>query len=336
MSGSYTKSSSSTLLRLLVTLTVFGGLVWPLTGGSASRDTRVQTDVVTLQLIVTDRSDHAVDELRREDVQLLEDGKPQELIHFEREVSPSRYAVVIDTSKSFERLLPQATAAIASIVARNQPTDQTSLIRFVSSETIERVCDFTSTRATVIEGLKQLRVAGGQSAIIDALYVAAESIAEHQDSPPLKHAVVLVSDGDERYSYYKMADLIERLHALNIQVFVIGMIGDLNDTTGFIKGSPRDKAEAFLKRIARETGGRVFLPRNLDALQHAADEIAHDLHSQFLIGYQCPNPRTEGFRKIQVKIAGSGKEEFMAITRSGYSVGADKPAKKKDKKKGNL
>jgi hypothetical protein len=92
--------------------------------------------------------------------------------------------------------------------------------------------------------------------------------------------------------------------------------------------SPREKAEELLKRLAQETGGRVFFANKMSEMQWAAEEIAHDLRIQFVVGYECPNASAKGFHKVQVKIGGSGNEKLTAIARSGYLVNGGKSASK--------
>jgi Ca-activated chloride channel family protein len=325
---------NSSLAAVFLIVSVLSSVSWSLAQTPVpATDTKELTDTATLHLIVTDNKDHAIDSLRREDVQILEDGKPQELVAFERVEGPLKYAIVIDASLSFKRLIAPALQAATAIVSRNQPQDSTLLVRFVSSDKIETLENFTSDTTRLSNALKSLRTEMGQSAIIDALYLTAAALAKNNDSGHgRRRAVVLISDGEDRHSYYNLDQLIKLLNEQNIQVFAVGIVGELDSESGFIKPSQRDQAMALLTRLARETGGRVFFPQDTRTLQEAAQEIAHDLHSEFLLGYTLPQSSKAGVHKVQVKIVNAGKDRLTAITRPTRGIKADKTSTQKKEK----
>jgi Ca-activated chloride channel family protein len=131
----------------------------------------------------------------------------------------------------------------------------------------------------------------------------------------------LVSDGEDRDSYYSEAQLYELLREANIQIYVIGFVGDLDKDTGFIKKSPQAKAKSFLERLASETGGKSYFPDTLSELPNIAKDISNELRSQYSIGY-LPSKKEDGtYRNIKVIISdGPNKEKRIAITRSGRNA----------------
>ncbi len=285
---------------------------------------------VKLSLIVTDRANHALDDLSKESIQLFEDKTPQAVSLFAKDDRPVDYAIVIDATGSFRKLLDPATAAARLLVDNNRDSDETYIERFISSNKIETVQEFTSDKALLSRSLGQIYVEGGQSAILDAVYVAVEHTASHRPGNERK-ALVLFTDGEDRQSYYSETQVFELLRARDVQIFIIGIVGALDDNHTSIRLSPREKAEKLLKRLAVETGGRVFLPKNLDELRAAAVEIAHSLHTQYVIGYEASiGPGKENFRPVEAKIV--GREKLTAITRSGFFVNPP-DLSTKDKKK---
>ena len=70
--------------------------------------------------------------------------------------------------------------------------------------------------------------------------------------------------------------------------------------------SPRDAAEGLLKRIAEESGGRVFFYREITCgrYQFSATEFRlHDPHSKYVIGYQRQGkPGENGFLQTKVSL----------------------------------
>jgi Ca-activated chloride channel family protein len=275
--------------------------------------------------------------LNKDSISILEDKVPQTVSLFSRDDRPVDYGLVIDTSGSFRKLLDAAVETARFLVSNNRDLDETFIERFISSDKVETVQEFTSDKTEMLKSLRTLYIEGGQSAVIDAVYVAATHTAEHRPGTnERRKALVLVSDGEDRASYYTENQLVQLLREKDVQVFVIGIVAQLDDRPRPVGLDPRGKAEKLLTRLAQETGGRVFFPKTTNELREAAGEIVHDLHTQYLVGYQSTTPNSkENFRKVEVKIAEApGRDKPTAITRPGYFVNPpDASVKEKDKKK---
>ena len=290
---------------------------------------------VNLSLIVTDREKHSRDDVTKEDVQLFEDGIAQTISTITKEEKPVNYVIAIDTSGSFRSLLPGILTGARLLLEGNKANDETMLIRFISNDKIEPVEKFTADKSKLVEDLKYFKIEMGQSAVIDAIYVAVQAAAEHKSSDPsIRRAVVLFSDGEDRASYYTTDQLVKILRARNVQVFVVGVVAQLDGNRGLVRPSPKERAEKLLNRVALETGGRVFFPKNMNELAEAMGEINHDLHAQYLITYESKNNKiSDNYRKIEVKMIESpGRESFKVITRPGYFI---KPPDLDEKEKKN-
>jgi Ca-activated chloride channel family protein len=290
--------------------------------------------LVKLSLIVTDTSNHARDDLNKDEIQIRENNVLQNISSLSKDDRTINYAIVFDTTGSFRPLLGSALNAAKSIIENNHAGDQTLLARFSSSDKIETVQEFTSDQKQLIGALDQLYIEAGQSAVIDALYLAVKHTSEYEAPMDRRRAVVLISDGEDRASYYSRDQLVELLRAKDVQVFIIGIVALLNSTG--ITADAQEKAKELLNRIAHESGGRVFFPKNGRELQQAVNEVVHDLHKQFVLSYQSTNTGTkENFRGINITFRETpGPESLTAITKSGYFINPpDLDRKKKDKKK---
>jgi Ca-activated chloride channel family protein len=290
---------------------------------------------VRLSLIVTDRSNHFVDDARQEEFQVLENKVPQSLSVFQKDERPVNFVIAIDASGSFRDLLSRALGAARIVLDGNRSTDETALIRFISSDKIEVFSNFTSDKTVLTGKLRLFKIEGGQSAVIDALYVATQTVAEHNaGNATIRRAVILISDGEDRASYFTANALVKLLQRTQVQVFVIGIVTQLDDAAGLIRTSPRAAAETLLKRVAQESGGRFFFARRPNEVSQAAAEIVHDLHAQYSFGYQSTNPDLkENFRKIEIKTVNTpGHRSLNAIARPGYFVNPPEPTAKEKKK----
>jgi Ca-activated chloride channel family protein len=235
---------------------------------------------------------------------------------------PISYGLAIDTSGSLRSQLGQVIEAGKVIINSNKPGDETFLVRFISSDKIEQVQDFTSNKDDLIDSLDTFYTEGGQTAIVDAVYVSAEHVAEYKKgdvSDRRRRALIVVTDGEDRGSQYKQEELFDRLREEDVQIYVIGFVNELDKEGGFIRKSPREKAVALINRLAKETGGRAFFPESLADLPKIAEEIVRDMRTQYVVGYYPTNKARDGsFRAIRVAVADApGKDKRIALTRNG-------------------
>src|SRR5712671_1904983 len=267
----------------------------------------IDTELVTLHVRVIDRNNHPINNVPKEDFRIVEDGVPQPIFSFTREEVPVMYGLAVDTSGSLRPAFEQVINASKAIINSNKRGDETFLERFISSDKIETIQDFTANKDALMDGLDTLYIEGGQTAVIDGVYLAAEHVAEYKkggDDDRRRRALIVVTDGEDRASYYPETQLFQRLREEDVQIFVIGFVNELDADKGLIRKSPRDKAVNLINRLASETGGRAFFPQSLAEVPGIANEIVRDLRTQYVISYDPTNKAHDGtFRAIKVLVA---------------------------------
>jgi Ca-activated chloride channel family protein len=174
-----------------------------------------------------------------------------------------------------------------------------------------------------MDALDSMFIEGGQTAIVDAVYLSSEHVSKYKKSDfddRRRRALILVTDGEERNSFYKKDQLFAKLREEDVQIFVIGFVNELDkDNGGMIRKSSREEAVNFINRLAKETGGRAFFPNSLSELPSISNEIIRDLRTQYIVSYNPTNKSRDGsFRSIRVAVTeGTGGEKRIALTRSG-------------------
>lgn len=287
---------------------------------------KVDTSLVNLNVRVIDRANRPVNDVRQEEFKIFEDGVPQEIFSFTRAEVPISYGIVVDNSGSMKNQLDKVIDATRTIIEQNKPGDETFLERFVGSDEIAILQDFTSNQEDLMDALDKMVTEGGQTAVLDAVYLGADHVGKHKKGDPLtdkrRRALILVTDGEDRSSFYKQAELFEFLRENDVQIYVIGFVNELDTQGGFIRKSSKDKAVNLLNKLATETGGRAFYPMSLSELPNIANEITKDLRTQYVVSYSPTNKRRDGtFRKVNVRIDDAGKrEKRIAVTRPGYTA----------------
>lgn len=274
--------------------------------------------LVKLSVLVTDSSDRPVTDLRAEEFRVLEDGKPQNIKYFSQEETPVSYGLMIDASGSMRTLLNQIIESGRTIVSSNKPTDEAFVMRFVDADTIQIEQGLTANKSALSEALDDIYVEGGLTAVNDAINQALDYLKKNtKGDGGRRQAIILISDGEDRGSRARNADLIiNRVRDENAQFFIIG----LSKISGM--QSSRDKASNFLTRLAEASGGRAFFPKSPTEISGIAEEISRELHTQYTIGYTPTNAARDGsFRKVQITVPDSPtRKKLNVITRTGYTA----------------
>src|SRR5207248_7300255 len=278
----------------------------------------VDTELVTLHVRVIDRNNRPINNIGKNDFKVLEDNVAQPIFSFTEEEVPVIYGLAVDTSGSLRPQFEQVISASKTIINSNKKGDETFLERFISSDKIETIQDFTSNKDFLMDGLDQLFIEGGQTAVIDGVYLAAEHVADYKkgnDDDRRRRALIVVTDGEDRASYYNEIQLFQRLREEDVQIYVIGFVSELDADKGFIRKSSKEKAVALLNKIAGETGGRAFFPQTLSELPQVANEIVRDLRTQYVVSYDPTNKAHDGtYRAIKVVVADAPGQKRIALT----------------------
>lgn len=286
---------------------------------------RINADLVQLHVRVIDRNNRPIDNVPRNEFHVFEDGVAQPIETFTREEVPISYGLAVDTSGSLRSQLQSVIDAGKSIINSNKKGDETFLVRFISSDKIETVQDFTANKDLLMDGLDSFYIEGGQTAVIDAVYLSAEHVSEYRkgdEGDRRRRALIVITDGEDRNSFYKQEQLFARLREEDVQIFVIGFTNELDKDAGFIRKSPKEKATMLINKLATETGGRAFFPESLSELPQIAQEIVRDLRTQYVLSYNPTNKTPDGsYRAIKVTVdQPNSSEKRIALTRTGRTA----------------
>lgn len=296
---------------------------------------KIDTDLVNLLFTAQDKDRRLLTTLKKEDIRILEDGKPQEIFTFARQVDlPLSLAILIDVSASQERTLPEEKAAAKSFIQDvvRPEKDEVAVISFTGETTLEQGMTSNVSRlgravdrvqfvapsgyiggGVVVPGTPPVSgssTAAGSTAIWDAIWVTSEEVLG--ESPEkTRRAIILLSDGVNTYGKKKVDDAIQAALKSEAVVYSIG-VGD-NFYGGIDEGA--------LRKISERTGGRAFFPRDENELRQAFNQIQNEMRSQYLIAYEPSNPSKDGtYRKVEVQLTNSelSKQKVKLTHRQGY------------------
>lgn len=280
---------------------------------------RLGTELVMLDVSVVDRANRPIYDIGKERFTVFEDGVPQQVDFFSKELAPVSLGLAIDTSGSMRSKLESVIQSVTNLVQGNRPQDETAVIQF--KDTVELIEEFTADTSDVKDALEGL-ISNGQTSLLDAIILAGDYV--NKDGRHRRKALVIVTDGLEKGSFYSFDDLVSHAREQDVRLYLIGFTQDLDSQRGLFKKSTKTKAEQLLNKIATETGGRSFFPRDVSELGGITEQIALDLRTVYALGYYPSNQKRDGtYRKVDVKITGPegrSDEKLVARTRAGYTV----------------
>jgi Ca-activated chloride channel family protein len=279
----------------------------PATGLAQQDDdvVRVNTDLVVLNVTVTDAAGQYVPGLKLSDFKVFEDGKevPALLISsFSVQESPFASVILLDTSGSMEVRLSLARSAAIRFLDRLREEDVAAVYKFDSK--VERVQEFSTGRdlAPMAFGLR----AKGMTRLNDAIVDGVTALA---DRPELRKAIVILSDGMDNSSKASSDKAIEIALAIGATIYAVDM-----SATG--NGSNNQQSAAVLRNFAEKSGGRFVGTPGGPALREAFANIADELAHQYTIAYRPLNQTRDGkWRKLEVKVS---RPEVSVRTRKAY------------------
>jgi VWFA-related protein len=254
---------------------------------------------ILLETGVYDADGRSVNSLDAASFVVREDGVDQVIDLVTRETLPTTLLLLVDNSQSMHRRLEFIRRATARLAAALGPRDAVIVAPF--NAVLGTITGPTQDSGTIANAIESMRAVGG-TAILDSLAQASLLLRGLEG----RRAIVLVTDGYDENSKTAPEAVLQAAAEAQATLYVIGI--------GGVAGISL-QGERLLRRLADETGGRVFFPPREIDLVAVADDVATDTHSRYLIAYTPSNRKKDGaWREIAVEVP----EGLRARTRTGY------------------
>ena len=257
--------------------------------------------LVEVYASVTDDAGEPVTGLKQGDFTVTEDGVPQDITTFAAGEFPLAVSIGVDRSFSMAgEKLATAKTATQSFLQLLRPEDR-SMVVAISNEA-DVIAPLSTDRPAQIRAVGQLD-AWSTTALHDAIVRSLDRLAPEQG----RQALIVFSDGADRYSEHSASDVLNRARRSPALVYPIA----------FGKTRP-----PLLAELAVLTGGRSFLLKDSRELERTLAMIARELRYQYLIGYAPARPIVAGdreWRSIRVTLK-SGRAGVRVRARDGYTT----------------
>jgi Ca-activated chloride channel family protein len=276
---------------------VFLGLEVANTGVFAQFSSGVQ--LIEVYATVTDANGELVTGLRQSDFQVFENDRPQEISAFAAGEFPLTVALGVDRSFSMAgEPIRLAKLASQTFLRQLKPGDRSMVIAISNNaDVVAPLSGDHEAQARAVAALD----AWSTTSLNDAVIVALDRLEPEKG----RQALVVFSDGTDRYSEATMGQVLARARRSQALVYPI-IIGR--------KGVPG------AVELATLTGGRSFLLRDVKELERTLTTVARELRYQYLIGY-VPNvpakPGVQEWRSIRVVLRNPVKG-LRVRARDGY------------------
>jgi len=281
---------------------------------------RTQVNLVNLFVTVRDKSKRIVTDLKQDDFKVAEDGQPQQIAFFSKEVTlPITLAMLLDTSGSEQFMLGAIQDAGGRFVDRVLRKGDEALVMSFDSD-VDLLSDFTDDRGQLDRAIRKARIntpSGGSiasnpgpigsrqitgTALYDAIYLACN---EKLNTEAGRKAIVIVTDAQDEGSKVRLEEAIEAAQRTDTVVHIL-LVGD--SRFGINSG--------VAHKITEDTGGRTIAVNSEKHLAEAFDQISEELRSQYTLGYYPSNTTHDGkFRKIKVEMS---NHDLKVLARKGY------------------
>lgn len=282
---------------------------------------KVDTDLVTIDVTVTDQQGNYVIGLQKEDFELLEDGHPVPIEVFQTtrkfEDSPLALVFAIDLSGSLSadetRLSRQS---IGEFISR---LDRRSLSGLIGFNNQVRVLEsITHNQQKLVKRLESIREYGGSTRIYDAIDRAVTMLRKapaYRDGRRLRKVVIVVTDGFDSASVIDKRELVRRAQDAGVTIYSV-TLPSYSPQLSSNGSQKRVPTLLDVSRITDLTGGKDFTIE-ADNYREVYNSIAQEIAAGYLIAfYPSRNVETTRIHTLEVKLKRGGLT--LRTSRSSY------------------
>ena len=292
------------------------------------------TNLVTVNVIVTDRDGKYVKGLGREQFAVYDEKLKQQIVHFSAEAAPVSIGIVCEVHSARPERARAMLVALKQFTRSLRNDDDFFFVAFGAQGSL--TTEFIPTADQVLNHLTAVRP-GGPSSLYDAVYRAADRLRTGRN---LKKALLIVSDGEDDNSRTSYKELRNRLREFDVQVYAIGIANpsmdqfagygrwvfeDITRQSGrrpFLLNAEASMGRAVLAEMSRVSGGTTYFPEseNESELVGICAQIALELREQYTIGfYPTAQAANKDWHRIRVKLnTGRNSRGPVLSYRQGY------------------
>ena len=262
----------------------------------------VQSNLVTVDTIVTDQDGNLVTGLQRENFRVLDDGQPQQITNFAPTDAPITIVILMEYSNTYWGYYQGYFGAKAQYWADGflghlNAKDWVALKTFDLRTTLQE--DFTQDKRSIDEAIRTLGFPTFHEAVLfDALYETLNQLRDVRG----KKSILVLATGFDTFSKHNLDQIVNRLKESETTIFAVGMGEEIDLYSPGGAGLGYLQAKNQLTTFARMTGGYAFFPRFQGEMPDIFNTVATYLRSQYTLVFSPSTPQDGKYHKIAVEI----------------------------------
>jgi Ca-activated chloride channel homolog len=319
---------------------------------------KLESTLVNIPLLVSDRSGRYIPQLSAKDFELAEDGTQQEVASFGSEEVPFNVALLLDVSPSVQGNIQDIQDAAIAFVRQLRSQDRVMVASF--DRGIHYLTDFTSNRRELENAIRTTATGSGTS-VYDAVY---ETVRRRMRNIEGRKAMLLFSDGEDTSSgSASYDDAINIVTESDVLVYGLRYPGGggakvrvdpwprnpipqipiplpwpwprrrrwpffrLTEGPYTMSATPAAPAQRrrggrggdFMADITAAGGGPVYDAEKIGDLSRLASRIADELRHVYVLSYYPTNPLSNGgYRSIRIRV--KNRDDIAVRHRRGYNA----------------
>lgn len=289
---------------------------------AAQDDTiRVATNLVTLNVSVSDKKGKAATGLKLSDFRLTDNGKAQEIETFSDAAAPVSYGIVYDQHPTTDDQTRSVLAALKQFTSKLGDSDDFFVTVFNDRGSL--TTEFVPTSDQIGN-----QAGGGTKSLFDAIFAASDRMSKARNN---KRVLLVLTDGADHNSQHSYKELRNHLRSVNLPVYAITFSNRDRTMFGYsdiFRDGPRGRilygeADALdrgaIAELSKTSGGQAYdgNMRNQVYLAAVCTMVGEEVRSQYVLGFY-PDALDGKYHKLKVTVAGQREKKLRISNRTGY------------------
>ncbi|HEU4712910.1 MAG TPA: VWA domain-containing protein [Pyrinomonadaceae bacterium] len=284
-------------------------------------------ELVTLNVIVTDRNGHYVEGLTPDQFEIYDNNVKQDITRFSFDDSSATFGIVYEVDENDTEQLSGVLNALKQFVSTLQDDDDFFFVVF--NKRGSATTGFIPSPAQILEYMQFVSV-GDPFSLYDSIYFATERLKQ---SPNIKKALFVISDAKDDGSSNSYRKLRYRVRNLNAQIYVIGRdepaadtlrgwhFEDLTRQSGkrsFLQDTDTGVGRLVLDEMSRASRDSYFPQAESESeLAGICTQIKLELHRQYTFGFYS-NVTGGKWHTLKVRLRETTQRGYTLSYREGY------------------
>lgn len=286
---------------------------------------RVETNLVTVNVAVTDKNGNYVKGLKKEDFEVWDNRTKQVIDNFSAEDVPVSVGIVYDLHPATDERTKMVLDALRQFTKDLDAKDYYFVTVF--NERGSLTTEFVPNREQIDANLTDAKPATPNS-LYDAIFAASAKVRERRDT---KQVLLVLTDGEDSSSHHSLKELRTHLRSVNLPVYTVSFATDnksqpsfydLYNTTGRRTLGALETSKlntAALDEISKSSGGKTFdqAVQNRYLLFGVFKKVLGEVESQYVVGFY-PDETDGKWHKLKIAVKAPTGKKYKLSNRKGY------------------